>query len=1243
MSIENMIIGKVLLDLSYYGGEDLYSDGEVEDEILELVKNTPPEEYETKVHENPTWPYIYHLSELRQNLVEWIPMTKDMKVLEIGSGCGAITGALADKCGHVTCIELSKKRSMINAYRNRDRDNIDILVGNFQTLESHLEDRYDLITLIGVLEYASSYIEGEDPYRDFIKTIKKHLKPEGRIIIAIENRFGLKYFEGAREDHTGRFFDGLEGYPESKGVRTFSKPELEKMAEDAGFKDRTFFYPYPDYKLPLMIFSDNRLPKAGELRSNIRNYDSEKMSLFDQGAVFDGIIESGQFDFFSNSYVCILSENEGKIKDYPLFVKYNARVPAHNLKTYMALEEGRKVVKKAPRVEAASFQIDRIKNSYNLLTGAYDDDILSINKFTESEGTLSFDFLEGRTFEEVVDEAFENEGYAGVLKEVKRYIEVIKGREGCVPFHKTEEFIKVFGNIDLYGDIDALNVANVDMIFGNIIINDKWNLIDYEWTFDFPVPIGYIIYRALMVYINFTPARRKLYQQGIFADLGITEREMTAYRSMDAHFYDYALGADNEYVSVLKSRVDMKAAFNEVLSKNFAKVYFDRGSGFNEKDTRLFPRIEDMCGSVIEFDIPKDVVSIRIDPVEEPCIISNILALTETGYSLDFSLNGRDIGEGRWMFDADPQIIFSCVTGHFKLYMAIFHHGKDIFKILNDTAREKDAQVNRYNELVTAVNNKGSIPRRVARKIKRSILGVFDRPGQSSAEETGTAGGIRKFNFAVVVDASRIEEEKLKFTMYSLACQTYRPYDIRFFGGSCEPEEVILSMNDYIKSSNADYYVLLKCGDALSNDALFILNEYANNYRPSAIFTDEKRFNLSVGDSHVTIFKPDFAIDTLRSSNYIGRFGVFESSFLEETDGLNESLHDEYIYDLFLKAAERDDVGHVQEILHYARVDSFVNFEEEYEALCDHVKRAGLPGEYVTTEYPGVYRPKMEVLGKPLVSIIIPNKDGADLLKKCIDSIERLSTYRNFEIIIIENNSITNEIFDYYEELKGRDNIRIETWTRGWNYSAINNFGISLAKGEYLLLLNNDIEIITPTWIEEMLIFAQRPDVGAVGAKLFYPTGELQHAGVIVGVRGVAGHCFHGAPGDVPGYMNRAVSVQNLSAVTAACMMVKKKAFLEAGSFNEGYAVAFNDVDLCLRIRKAGYNIVYTPYCQCYHHESVTRGADTESEDKMRRFAGEVHMFNQDWGGFLAKGDPYYNRNLSLDTDNFDEAEYKGI
>ncbi|MBR4754934.1 MAG: glycosyltransferase family 2 protein, partial [Lachnospiraceae bacterium] len=184
---------------------------------------------------------------------------------------------------------------------------------------------------------------------------------------------------------------------------------------------------------------------------------------------------------------------------------------------------------------------------------------------------------------------------------------------------------------------------------------------------------------------------------------------------------------------------------------------------------------------------------------------------------------------------------------------------------------------------------------------------------------------------------------------------------------------------------------------------------------------------------------------------------------------------------------------------------------------------------------------------------------------------------------------------------------------------------------------------ITPSWIEEMLIFAQREDLGAVGAKLYYPNGAIQHAGVIVGVRGVAGHSFHGHPGSYRGYMNRAVSVQNLSAVTAACMMVKKKAFVEAGSFNEGYAVAFNDVDLCLRIGKAGYNIVFTPYCECYHHESVTRGQDTESEEKMKRFAGEVNRFNQDWGSFLAKGDPYYNKNLSLDTDNFDDADYKGL
>ena len=264
-------IGNVVLNTEDYPGRDLYSDGEIEDVLLDIAKNTDPKDFDKVVEERESWPVMYHFSTIRTNIMSWMPIDRSMKVLEIGSGCGAITGTIAEKAGSVTCVELSRKRSLINAWRNREKDNIEIRLGNFEDVEKKLETDYDMITLIGVFEYAQGYISSGTPYRDFLAIILRHLKPGGQLVIAIENRLGMKYFAGATEDHSGKYFEGIEGYSDTSRARTFSKPELEALLTEGGVSDFTFYYPYPDYKFPMSIYSDYYLPKRGELRTNLAN------------------------------------------------------------------------------------------------------------------------------------------------------------------------------------------------------------------------------------------------------------------------------------------------------------------------------------------------------------------------------------------------------------------------------------------------------------------------------------------------------------------------------------------------------------------------------------------------------------------------------------------------------------------------------------------------------------------------------------------------------------------------------------------------------------------------------------------------------------------------------------------------------------------------------------------------------------------------------------------------------------
>ncbi|MCD7819721.1 MAG: class I SAM-dependent methyltransferase [Lachnospiraceae bacterium] len=304
--MEEEKIGKVVLDYRFYPGEDQYSDGGIEEEMLAIAKRYGSASAEAAIKQNASWPILYHFSHVRENIINWLPMSGGESVLEIGAGPGAITGALVRMAASVTCIDLSRRRSLINAYRHQDCDNLRILVGNFQEIEKKLKERFDLITLIGVFEYAQYSIQSENPFVDYLERIRHLLAPGGRLVIAIENRLGLKYWAGATEDHTGIYFEGLEGYPRTDYVRTFSRPELEAVIRAAGFEQMTFYYPYPDYKLPDRIYSDEYLPRQGELNHNSNNYDRERMRVFQEELVYDSLLECGQFPMFSNSFLVVV-------------------------------------------------------------------------------------------------------------------------------------------------------------------------------------------------------------------------------------------------------------------------------------------------------------------------------------------------------------------------------------------------------------------------------------------------------------------------------------------------------------------------------------------------------------------------------------------------------------------------------------------------------------------------------------------------------------------------------------------------------------------------------------------------------------------------------------------------------------------------------------------------------------------------------------------------------------------------
>ena len=412
------------------------------------------------------------------------------------------------------------------------------------------------------------------------------------------------------------------------------------------------------------------------------------------------------------------------------------------------------------------------------------------------------------------------------------------------------------------------------------------------------------------------------------------------------------------------------------------------------------------------------------------------------------------------------------------------------------------------------------------------------------------------------------------------------------------------------------------------------------------LYTDEITFSKKPSDAYSPHYKPDFSPDLLRSYNYICHFSCFSRELVEKVGGFRAAFDGSQDYDMILRLTEvAKCITHIPKILYFWRahagsVASGISakpytLKAARKALTEHLARVNLKGVVYDSKVPSTYRIRYRLDGRPLVSIIIPNMDHAQMLKKCIDSVEKRTTYANYEILIVENNSKKRATFAYYKTVtKQYANVRLIRWKEEFNYSAINNFAVNHAKGAYLIFLNNDIEIISPKWIEEMLMFAQREDVGAVGMMLYYPDNTVQHAGVILGIGGVAGHSHKYFNRGESGYMSRMTLVQNLSAVTAAAMMVRTSVFHEVRGFDERLRVAFNDVDLCMKIRRAGYLIVFTPYAEAYHYESKSRGAE-DTPQKKARFQSEVERFCEKWGDVLESGDPYYNPNLSLVFEDF--------
>lgn len=447
-----------------------------------------------------------------------------------------------------------------------------------------------------------------------------------------------------------------------------------------------------------------------------------------------------------------------------------------------------------------------------------------------------------------------------------------------------------------------------------------------------------------------------------------------------------------------------------------------------------------------------------------------------------------------------------------------------------------------------------------------------------------------------------------------------------------------------------EYLAFLDHDDEITTNALYETVKVINLEKSDIIYSDE---DIIGGEGRVLSlhFKPDFSPDLLLSHNYVTHFLAVRKSLFFEVGGFSSRFDGAQDYDLILKLAEKTkSIYHIPKVLyHWRLIPTSTSVSPESKpgavnagkaALQTALKRRGILGDVVKEDSLGHYRVKRKLLRKPLISIIVPFKDKAQFLRGCIEAILDRSNYQNFEIIGISNNSTKTETLKAMTDLQEADNrIRFYEYDIPFNYPKINNYAVSLTNGEHIVLMNNDIEIITTDWIEALLEHSQREDVGAVGAKLYYPNDTIQHAGVIIGIAGFAGHSHKHYYRKETGFFNRLMCIQNISAVTGALLMVKKGLYEEVGGFDgKNFSVALNDVDFCLKLRERGYLNIFTPYCEAYHHESASRGYEDPPEKKAR-FKKEIEYFRKRWKDVLVKGDPYYNPNLTLEREDFSVRE----
>jgi GT2 family glycosyltransferase/2-polyprenyl-3-methyl-5-hydroxy-6-metoxy-1,4-benzoquinol methylase len=1066
-----------------------YSDGDATEERIHRIvaaaadKSVYSKELIAQIND---WPSEYHFSPRRSNLIRLLDVRPQHRVLELGCGCGAITKALAETGCRVDAIEGSPRRAGVAAARVREHERARVHHSNFQDVA--MEPVHDLVTLIGVLEYSPVYLDADDPFVACLQIAMSALKPGGTLLVAIENRMGLKYFAGISEDHFNQPYYGIEGRYGRKETTTYGRNGLERKLRAAGFGGVSFYFPFPDYKLPEVVIAERALQHSGLRADDLlqgmehRDYAGPGKASFNLDMALQSLHEEGLLGDMSNSFL-VLATRQGPsplVAPSLLAQKYtDIRRPGLNVVTsFIEDDRGIEVVKTpigtSPQPSMAVehvFTSERYQSGRNLHT-----------------------LLKRAAVARRVDEVRALlRRWAGILQEA--------------------------------ADADGELPGNwMDAIPSNLIVHEDGSagLIDREWRMPHPVAASLPFYRGLQLLVG-DAAFKPLLPKG----------DMTAAVRWACEQAGWTFDAD-EFKQALDTT---NTLWRDVFDNN-------------------------QWGRADRYRLRRGSTTIQIKPL--------VLGYADI-------VAGRKPGEARLL---------------------------ELARTIRPSAGKRIAY---------AVMAAGSDTAALVRTLD-SIAAMGH-----AAHEVCVIGDI-----AMPDGHKRIAQVKVAT------------------GGMRE------ALNRFLAQSDAEWVQLMAAGDTLSPLFAALLDEkLANHPGLAAVYTDED--STTDAGPAAPVLKPDVNLDLMRSYPYVGHALAFRREYGLAVGGFAEEPSELGAQDLLFRLLEcygLHTIGHIAEPVlsagqpYTAWLAMPAVTARSGAVVSAHLDRLRIAHEMQPGGAAGVNRVRYLHDRQPPISIIIPTRDQMPMLNGLIESLLTKTRYKNYELLIVDNDSSDPAACAYLDGIERMQNpqLRVLRWPHPFNYSAINNFAAREARGEYLILLNNDTAILHEDWIEALLNHAQRPEVGIVGAKLHYPDGRIQHGGVVLGLRGPADHPFIGGAMDAPGYMQRLQVDQNYTAVTAACLMIRKSVYEEVGGLDEvDFKVSYNDVDLCLKVREAGYLTVWTPYARLMHEGSVsqTKVDKTAQEAKGKRFKGEQQAMYRKWLPVLAD-DPAYNRNLGLTGAGFD-------